>query len=191
MLLLNDGNGVFTDASDQLPSFSNNYDFDALDINGDGFLDLATINDGAGLTEHLLLGNGSGGFDDATEMLWPARYNVGADDNVARFVDLTGDGISDLFIGSLSGADRWLPLNPQGEVQGLSTISVGPNTPGTLDVALRTSMETDVSTWSSPGRGWSRATGCSTGRRFPPMCIRLRSQRSCPFGRGIHFSASG
>ena len=56
MLLLNDGNGVFTDASDQLPSFSNKiYDFDALDINGDGFLDLATINDGAGPTEHLLL----------------------------------------------------------------------------------------------------------------------------------------
>ena len=136
VLLINDGAGVFTNASDLLPAFSNNYDFDALDITGDGYLDLATINDGPGLTEHLLVGDGSGGFVDATESLWPSPLNIGEDDNVARFVDLTGDGISDLFIGSLSGADRWLTLNAQGEVEALNEVSPGPNTPGTLDVAF-------------------------------------------------------
>ena len=71
-LFLNDGNGNFTDASDQLPAFSNNYDFESADFDGDGFLDLITINDGPGLTEHIFINDGTGTFIDRTSELWPA-----------------------------------------------------------------------------------------------------------------------
>ena len=83
-LFHNNGNGFFTDASNQLPQFTNNYDFDLMDITGDGFLEAATINDGPGLKEHLFSANGDGGFTDATNDLWPTEFNVGADDNVAQ-----------------------------------------------------------------------------------------------------------
>ncbi|MBS1124078.1 MAG: hypothetical protein H6Q90_6306, partial [Deltaproteobacteria bacterium] len=45
-LYLGDGRGNFADASQRLPQFTNNYDFEPIDLNGDGYLDVATINDG-------------------------------------------------------------------------------------------------------------------------------------------------
>ncbi len=43
------------------PQFDNNYEFEAMDIDADGFLDLVTINDGSQLREHLFLADGLGG----------------------------------------------------------------------------------------------------------------------------------
>ena len=48
-LFHNDGTGSFTDASALLPRYGNNYEFEPLDYNGDGYLDLVTINDGPNL----------------------------------------------------------------------------------------------------------------------------------------------
>ena len=61
---VNDGTGVFDDASDLMPDFSNNYEFEVIDLNGDGLQDLITINDGPNLREHVLLGDQGGGFVD-------------------------------------------------------------------------------------------------------------------------------
>ena len=48
-LFINDGTGTFTDETDgRMPAFTNNYEFAPIDLDGDGFLDLVTINDGAG-----------------------------------------------------------------------------------------------------------------------------------------------
>ena len=60
-LFENDGTGTFTDVTQgRLPQFSNNYDFEAMDVNGDGYLDLATTNDVLypNLAEHLFLNDG-------------------------------------------------------------------------------------------------------------------------------------
>ncbi len=45
-LFRNDGNGVFTDDPRGLPQYTNNYELEPMDLDGDGFLDLVTINDG-------------------------------------------------------------------------------------------------------------------------------------------------
>ena len=73
-LFKNDGAGKFTDAGG-LPQYTNNYDFEAMDLDGDGFLDLVTINDGeilneqsANRREHVFRNNQRGryrGRDDA------------------------------------------------------------------------------------------------------------------------------
>jgi MYXO-CTERM domain-containing protein len=107
----NDGAGKFVDASDQLPQFSNNYDFEAIDLDGDDFVDLITINDGPGSTEHIFIGDGLGGFDDATDELWPAEANVEGDDNMVAFLDADSDGDADFVIAGLFGNDDRLILN--------------------------------------------------------------------------------
>lgn len=45
-LFRNNGAGTFTEDVRGLPQYTNNYDFEAMDLDGDGFLDLVTINDG-------------------------------------------------------------------------------------------------------------------------------------------------
>jgi hypothetical protein len=73
---LNDGAGTFTDVSgDRMPAFTNNYGFAPVDLDGDGFLDLVTINDGTpgpnGLRERIFRNDGTGSFQDVTEDWWP------------------------------------------------------------------------------------------------------------------------
>ena len=45
-LFRNDGAGTFTEDARALPQYTNNYEFEAMDLDGDGYLDLVTINDG-------------------------------------------------------------------------------------------------------------------------------------------------
>ncbi len=66
-LFKNDGTGTFTDDAGGLPQYTNNYDFEAMDLDGDGFLDLVTINDGEILgerssnrREHVFRNDGTG-----------------------------------------------------------------------------------------------------------------------------------
>ncbi len=135
LLFKNDGTGHFTDDPVALPAAAggtqNNYEFEAMDIDGDGDLDLATINDGGNLTETLLLNDGTGAFTNVSSRIDDAAE--GADDNVVVWLDVDSDGDADLFIGSL-GTDR-LYLN-DGAGTFTRTTSVTPNdTPSTLGVA--------------------------------------------------------
>jgi len=103
-LFENDGKGTFTDVTtDRLPQFTNNYDFEAMNINGDDYLDLVTINDGPGFREHVFLSNQQGGFDDATAQLWPDSENPSCDDAMEVFLDFDSDGDSD-FLSPLRSA---------------------------------------------------------------------------------------
>jgi hypothetical protein len=137
-LFENDGKGTFTDVSQQkLPQFSNNYDFEAMDVNGDGYLDLVTMNDGPSLREHIFLNDRQGGFNDATARLWPDRENVGFDDNMTAFLDFDSDGDADLLIGSLDGPDRLHQNDGSGKLKLVNrTQSVLGDTPGTLGIAV-------------------------------------------------------
>ena len=132
-LFLNDGSGHFTDAPNALPHFTNNYDFEPMDIDNDGDLDLVTINDGVNIREHIFVNDGHGVFtDESATRLTGTANPANADDNVAVWLDVDSDGDADLLIGSL-GTDRLL-LNTNG-VFTLAANSTPNDTPSTLGIA--------------------------------------------------------
>ena len=132
-LYVNNGAGMFTDAPNALPHFANNYDFEPMDIDNDGDLDLVTINDGANIREHIFINDGHGVFtDDSAARLTGTANPANADDNVAVWLDVDSDGDADLLIGSL-GTDRLL-LNTNG-VFTLAVNSTPNDTPSTLGIA--------------------------------------------------------
>src|SRR5215212_2709002 len=139
-LFENDGTGSFTDISEEkLPQFGNNYDFEAMDVNGDEYLDLVTINDGDYDTEHIFLNDRQGGFRDATARLWPDSENPDdMDDNMDAFLDFDSDGDADLLIGSLSDPDRLLINDGSGKLKLANDHNqyILGHTPGTLGIAL-------------------------------------------------------
>jgi hypothetical protein len=137
-LLLGDGAGGFVDASTMLPQFSNNYDFEAMDLTGDGFVELITINDKSpGTREHVLSWQPGQGFVDVTEALLPEPQNLAGDDNMAVFLDVESDGDVDVLIAGLAGSQDRLLLN---DGAGGLTAQVGvfepAMSPGTLGIAV-------------------------------------------------------
>jgi hypothetical protein len=138
LLFENEGKGTFTDVTrGRLPQFVNNYDFEAMDVNGDNYLDVVTINDGIGDREQLFINDRRGGFNNETSRLWPDSENVGYDDNVARFLDFDSDGDADVLIGSLTDPDRLHLNDGSGKLKLVNPVEpmLG-NTFGTLDIAL-------------------------------------------------------
>ncbi len=134
-LLRNDGAGHFTDDSTAaLPQFANNYETEVMDLDGDGDLDLATINDGAGGRDHLFRNDG-GRFVDVTATHLAGGANPPEDDNMVAFVDVDDDGDADLVVGSLSGPDRLLANDGSG-VMTLVAGALPGASPGTLGIAV-------------------------------------------------------
>lgn len=126
-----------------IPQYTNNYEFEAMDLDGDGFLDLVTINDGeivgessSSRREHVFRNDGEGRYRDATDAWWPDAENIGEDDNVVAFLDFDSDGDADFIIGSLSGADRLLINDGFGHLRNANDVFVGNETPGTLGMAI-------------------------------------------------------
>lgn len=141
-IFVNDGKGTFKDKR-LLPAYTNNYDFEIMDVNNDGFLDLITINDGeivAGASdsrrEHIFLNQDGETFIDATEELWPASENIGKDDNNIIFLDYDSDGDPDFLVSSLTGEDRLLENNGAGHFKLLQPVLKGTPTPLTLSMVL-------------------------------------------------------
>ena len=143
-LFRNDGAGPFVEDGRGLPQYTNNYEYEPMDLDGDGFLDLVTLNDGEILREngsdrreHVLRNDGKGRYRDATAQWWSDASNVGEDDNMVAFLDYDSDGDADFVIGSLSGPDRLLINDGKGHLSLFaSTAFDGPETPGTLGLAL-------------------------------------------------------
>ncbi len=142
-LYRNDGSGKFANDPRGLPQYTNNYEYEAMDLDGDGFLDLVTVNDGeivggvgSSRREHVLRNDGKGRYLDVTDAWWPPRENIGEDDNVVAFLDVDSDGDADFVIGSLSGPDRLLLNDGKGHLRSANQVFVGDSTPGTLGLAL-------------------------------------------------------
>ena len=142
-LFRNDGKGSFTEDMRAIPDYTNNYQFEAMDLDGDGFLDLVTLNDGdivggngSSRRDHVLRNDGKGRFRDMSDRWWPAAHNVGEDDNMAAFLDVDSDGDADFVIGSLSGPDRLLINDGRGHLTMRDDVFDGEPTPGTLGLAL-------------------------------------------------------
>ncbi len=142
-LFKNDGRGRFQEDFRAIPQYTNNYSAEAMDVNGDGFLDLVTVNDGeivGGETlfrrEHLFVNDGKGSFRDRTPELWPDSDNLGEDDNMVAFLDADSDGDADFLLGSLTGPDRLLTNDGNGRFTVSTGVFDGEETPGTLAIAV-------------------------------------------------------
>jgi hypothetical protein len=136
-LFRNDGTGHFTNDPNALPHFTNNYEFEAMDIDGDGDLDLVTINDGLNDTEHIFVNRGDGTFADETSTRLTGTANpAGADDNAAVWLDVDADGDADLLIASLSGPERLLLNDGSGHFTLATGLSTPNDTPGSLGIAV-------------------------------------------------------
>jgi hypothetical protein len=140
-LFTNDGTGTFTDVTaDRMPHFTNNYEFEAMDLDADGFLDLVTINDGPdigrGFQEHVFRNDGSGAYVDVTPEWWPNEANVGEDDNIINFLDVDSDGDADFIVGSLTGAERLLINDGAGHLSLVTTAFNVAISAGTLGMAV-------------------------------------------------------
>ena len=142
-LFRNDGAGTFTDDARGIPQYTNNYEFEPMDLDGDGWLDLVTMNDGeivggnsSSRREHVFRNDGKGRFRDATDAWWPPASNVGEDDNMVAFLDYDSDGDADFVVGSLSGPDRLLINDGKGNLSVALDVFDGEPTPGTLGLAL-------------------------------------------------------
>lgn len=142
-LFRNDGTGTFADDRRGMPQYTNNYEFEPMDLDGDGFLDLVTINDGeivggvgSSRREHVFRNDGEGRFRDVTDEWWPDAENIGEDDNIVAFLDFDSDGDADFIIGSLSGADRLLINDGTGRLRSANEVFRGEDTPGTLGMAI-------------------------------------------------------
>ncbi len=142
-LFRNDGSGRFEEDPRGLPQYTNNYEYEPMDLDGDGYLDLVTINDGeivaergSSRREHVFRNDGEGRFRDATDLWWPDEHNIGEDDNVVAFLDFDSDGDADFLIGSLSGPDRLVVNDGTGQLSTVTDVFVGENTPGTLGMAI-------------------------------------------------------
>jgi hypothetical protein len=117
-----------------LPHFTNNYGFEAMDVDGDGWLDLATMNDGLGGRDHLFMNHGGSFVDESSTRLF-GTANPAADDNAAVWLDANDDGFPDLLVASLSGPDR-LSLNDGSGHFTLSPSATPDDTPGSLGIAV-------------------------------------------------------
>ena len=141
-IYVNNGKGYFKDKR-LLPAYTNNYDLEIMDVNGDGFLDLLTINDGDIVNgapdsrrEHIFLNDSAKTFIDATDMLWPDSENIGMDDNNIVFLDYDSDGDADFLISSLTGEDRLLENDRTGKFKLIQPVLKGSATPLTLSMIL-------------------------------------------------------
>lgn len=145
-LFRNDGTGHFSDDTQgNLPQFTNNYDFEPMDLDGDGYLDLVTINDGSrsggeqqDLTERVFRSNQHGGYEDMTDSWWPVgKDNPNSDDNMVAFLDFDSDGDADFLIGSLDGADRLLINDGTGHLTAAKKVfKTKKKSQGTLGIAV-------------------------------------------------------
>jgi len=139
-IFVNDGKGNFSNER-LVPAYANNYEFEPMDVNNDGFLDLVTVNDGHivdqnswSRIEHIFLNDSAKGFIDATMELWPLSENIGEDDNNVIFLDFDSDGDPDFLLSSLTGEDRLLINDGKGNFQLRQAILSGTPTPHTLSL---------------------------------------------------------
>jgi hypothetical protein len=138
VLYLNDGRGRFRVVKGAIPASTNNYDFEPMDVDGDGDEDLVTSNDSAEveLGEHIFVNDGTGQFSDETEDRWPGQAPYGYDDNNVVFLDVDSDGDADFLVGSLDGPDRILLNDGAGHFSVNEQIREGAPTTGTLWLAV-------------------------------------------------------
>lgn len=96
-VLLNDGNGNFTDATANIPMGGGvTQDLEAADLDGDGDLDIMIGNEGANA---LFINNGNQTFTDETNARLPGRISETRDIEIG---DVDGDGDLDILVSNVN-----------------------------------------------------------------------------------------
>ncbi|NQZ08413.1 MAG: VCBS repeat-containing protein, partial [Algicola sp.] len=95
ILLINDGNGVFTRSGGLPDSAHDSEDIAVADFNNDGLLDIFFVSEDDQVNE-LFLNQGDGTYVDAS-----TRINFGGISNAVVAFDLNNDGAMDLIIGNV------------------------------------------------------------------------------------------
>lgn len=109
-LLLNDGRGSFSDATDRLPrETQSTFDADLVDIDGDGDLDVVTASTPASAQYQAYLNDGTGRFTDGTARVFPAAARVG-DGIEIEAADFNGDRRVDLYLATFINSPSRLLL---------------------------------------------------------------------------------
>ena len=96
-LYINGGNGVFSDLSNRIPVSGNSTAVQALDIDGDGPIDILMGNIGQNV---LLMNSGNAFFNNQTLQRLPQLSDPTRDIAVA---DITGDNLRDIIVGNENG----------------------------------------------------------------------------------------
>jgi hypothetical protein len=146
-LFENNGKGRYKDVTKgRLPQYTNNYEFEPMDLTGDGWLDVITMNDGEHVDDgpyarrnHIFVNDRHGGFVNASRRLWKDRDNPAVDDNLAVMLDYDSDGDPDVLVASLAGPDRILINNGRGHLRlhtDFMNSFTGDPTHGTLGTAV-------------------------------------------------------
>ncbi|HEY0138918.1 MAG TPA: VCBS repeat-containing protein, partial [Nannocystis sp.] len=101
-LFANDGKGTFTQVPmTNAPQGAGALSVEAINLDGDAFLDLVTTHDATGGRNRVLLADGQGAFADWSGQLWPMLENPSSFDTMAAFLDFNSDARPDIVLGAL------------------------------------------------------------------------------------------
>jgi len=138
-LFVNDGLGSFKNGTPgNLPQGVGNVDFEIMDIDGDGYVDTYTLQDGPGFRNRILINNQDGGFTDKTALWWEPGENPGSFDYMGAFLDFDSDGLVDIVLGAFGDAQDRLLRNTGVTLKQVTDPSLMGNlvTDGTYALAL-------------------------------------------------------
>jgi len=128
ILLVNNGNGRFTDGSARIPqSIHDSEDIGAGDFDADGDIDLVIVSEDDQINE-LYLNNGSGTFSDAS-----SRIPVMGTSNAVLVADFDDDAVPDILIGN-NGQNVLLLNDGNGQFVNETTVRLPPINDVTQDI---------------------------------------------------------
>ena len=185
-LWLNDGAGMFSDASAGLPGFPNGFHYGpaVCDVDGDGDLDVWVDNMATGYDEMLMINDGSGSFTDETAQRVSGNDD-GSDDNGLVCLDVDYDGDMDAVVISLFTAERYLQNDGAGNFTEVDGVFMGAGSSelwgelGDVDGDGRLDLATGAGESATPERlflGTSAQMVDTTGPGFRAVQMNVESQ---------------
>jgi len=132
------------------------------DFNGDGKLDLATVNDSSSNVVWVLLGTGTGNFGTAV------NYTVGIHALSVISADFNGDGKKDLATANYNSSDISILLGTgTGSFGAVTNFTVGTNPQSVISADFNGDGKADLATANNNGGGVSVLLNCTP----TPTCV--------------------